>query len=166
MGLKAGHRLNDQAKALRNIPFDKFDVDHVAIGPGGVVVLETKWTSDGLLRSDGRLSDYGAKAIQQVNRNVGPIDAVLRQNGYPGGVSVAAVVAWGEGAPCGQIESKQPAGTLIDGAHLRHYLCALDQRLSREDIEAAQGALERFVDVRLERITRDRTALAKPVQRR
>jgi hypothetical protein len=31
-----------------NLPFHRFDVDHIAIGPGGIVVLETKWTSDGL----------------------------------------------------------------------------------------------------------------------
>ena len=140
-----------------NIPFDKFDVDHVAIGPGGVIVLETKWTSDGFFRPDDRLSGYGAKAIEQVNRNVRSIDAVLRQNGYPGGVTAAAVVVWGAGVPSGRFESKTPPGTLVDGVQLRNFLSALDARLSREEIETARDALERFVDVRLERITRDRS---------
>ena len=139
-----------------NIPFDRFDVDHVAIGPGGVVVLETKWTSDGFFRPNGRLTSFGGKAVEQVDRNVRSVDAVLRQSGYLGGVTAAAVVVWGAGVPSGHFESKTPPGTLIDGGLLRKYLCALDARLSSEEIETARETLERFVDVRLERIARDR----------
>jgi hypothetical protein len=144
-----------------NIPFDKFDVDHVAIGPGGVIVLETKWTADGFFRTDGRLNGYGARAIEQVNQYVPSIDAVLRQYGYLGGVTAAAVVVWGAGVPAGQFESKRPNGILVDGMQLRNHLCAFDPRLSRDEIEAAREALERFVDVRLERITRDRMTSAR-----
>jgi hypothetical protein len=151
-------KLRDAGWAIvDNIPFDKFDVDHVAIGPGGVVVLETKWTSDGFFRNDGRLTSFGRRAIEQVNRNARSIDAVLRQHGYAGGVNASAVVVWGAGVPSGHFESKTPPGILIDGVKLRNYLSALDERLSRHEIEAAREALERFVDVRLARITRDQS---------
>ncbi len=44
---------------LDHVPMSGFDIDHVLIGPGGVVALETKWSNEGWETSwsRGRLED-------------------------------------------------------------------------------------------------------------
>lgn len=156
---------NEGWRVIDNIPFDGLDVDHVAIGPGGVVVLETKWTSQSLIDSQNRLTAYGAKAIDQVDRNARKIQAVLRQNGYVGDVTSAAVVARGAGIATARSESQGRHGQLIDGTHLQDYLRSLHSVLSTEEIMCASNALERFLDIRLERIASVRKSPPAAVNR-
>jgi hypothetical protein len=140
-------------RVIDNLPFDKFDVDHIAIGPGGVVVLETKWTSDGLTDAKGRLNQYGEKAVRQVQKNVTPIESVLRRNGSHASVAHACVVSWGTrslGAPL-----TPPNGvTVIDGDQLGAFLSSLDHVMSTAEIDAAADALNRYLGLRLEHIAK------------
>ena len=140
-------------RIIDNLPFHGFDVDHIAIGPGGVVVLETKWTSDGLTNARGRLNQYGEKAIRQVADNVPRINALLGQNECDVRVARACVVSWGtrsQGAPL-----TSPNGvTLIDGDQLGTFLSGLGQVLSTAEIDVASDALNRYLGLRLEHIAR------------
>jgi hypothetical protein len=138
-------------RVIDNLPFDKFDVDHIAIGPGGIVVLETKWTSDGLTDAKGRLNHYGEKAVRQVADNVPRINALLGQNKCDARVAGTCVVSWGtrsHGTPL-----TTPNGvTVIDGDQLGTLLCGLDHVMSTAEIDAASEALNRYLGLRLEHI--------------
>ena len=140
-------------RIIDNLPFDKFDVDHIAIGPGGVVVLETKWTSDGLTNTRGRLNQYGETAVRQVAGNVPRIDALLGQNKCDARVARACVVSWGTRSHGTPLTS--PNGvTVIDGDQLGSLLSGLDQVMSTAEIDAASEALNRYLGLRLEHIAK------------
>ena len=145
-------------RVVDNIPFKDFDVDHVAIGPGGIVLLETKWTSDGLFDSRGRPNRYGAWAMRQAARNAGSINAVLHQNGFDGSTSNALVVAWGARNEAAPYVNDRPDCTIVDGDQLGDLLTDLDPVLSPDQIEAAFSALTKFVSIRLEHIAMSTSA--------
>jgi hypothetical protein len=139
-------------RVIDNLPFDKFDVDHIAIGPGGVVVLETKWTSDGLTDAKGRLNQYGEKAVRQVADNVPRINAVLRQFGSSAEVGHSCVVSWGTRSRGGPIASPRPGVSALDGDELGAFLRGLDTVLSPAEVDTAFEALNHYLGVRLEHI--------------
>ncbi len=142
-----------------NIPFKNYDVDHVAIGPGGIILLETKWTSDGLFDNHGRPNQYGDRAMRQASRNAGSINAVLHQNGFDGSTSNAVVVAWGARNEAeSPYVSVRPDCTIVDGDQLGDLLTDLDPVLSPDQIEAAFSALTKFVSIRLEHIAMSTSA--------
>lgn len=69
------------------------DIDHIAIGPDGVIVVETKWTSS-KVRLDG--SDrWLAGAVSQVRENANDIRRVLGWNSFTDAVVAPLVVVWG-----------------------------------------------------------------------
>ena len=84
------------------------DIDHIAVGPRGVVVIETKWASAKPWRvAEGRLVGPLRDPLAQVRTNAFRVQHLL-------GVPVeAAVVVWGPGAP----DVPEHCG-LIDGVHL------------------------------------------------
>jgi hypothetical protein len=142
-------------RVIDNLPFHKLDVDHIAIGPGGIVVLETKWTSDGLTDAKGQLNRYGEKAIRQVSENVNRINTVLRQNGCDATVGHACVVSWGTRSLGTPLVEAQQGVTVIDGDELRGFLGNMRQVMSDATIEAAFNAINQFLGVRLERIAQE-----------
>lgn len=142
-----------------NIPFKDCDVDHVAIGPGGVVVLETKRTDQELANQYGRPTKRATDHIVQVARNSQKITGVLRDNGYEGGVTTDAVVVWGRAvSKSGELRTTKPAGLLIDGDRLRSFLTDLPAVLTEAERAAAANALQTFVDKRRAYIAGQRPA--------
>jgi len=144
-------------RIIDNLPFHKFDVDHIAIGPGGVVVLETKWTSDGLTDTNGRLNHYGEKAVRQVANNVTPIETVLKRNGSHATVAHSCVVSWGIRS-LGASLTTQKDITVIDGDQLGAFLLGLEPVMSTAGIESAFEALDQYLEHRLEYIGRQSEA--------
>jgi hypothetical protein len=70
------------------------DVDHVAIGPYGVLVVETKWTGQAFDLSQKRLAPQVTQAMEQVDDNANRVRALLRRvnSGVP---IIPVVVYWG-----------------------------------------------------------------------
>lgn len=141
-------------RAVDNLPFHRFDVDHIAIGPGGIVVIETKWTSDGLADSKGRLNEYGDKAICQVTDNVRCVGTVLRQNGCHTPVHHACVVSWGKRTTGAPLTMPKQEVTVVDGDRLGAFLQDLDEVMSAAEIDTAFDALNEFLGFRLDHIAR------------
>jgi len=140
-------------QVVSNVPFDKSDVDHVAIGPSGVFVLETKWSEGSLFDRNGAVSHFGTKAIAQVRKNADRIDRVLRQNGYHGGVTEALVVVWGCEVPGdGRHESTGADVTMLRGDLLGDRLRSADVILDSHEVLTAAAALDTFVSARLQHI--------------
>lgn len=132
-----------------HIPFHDFDVDQVAIGPGGIIVLETTWTAH---RWTGRLDEIRHRAIvracRQLHQNIAPIDDLLLQHGCSTTSNGAAIVACGPGRPDDVLELDD--GTTVIPAHrLGEYLADLPRVLDPADARCAVSALTRFVELRL-----------------
>lgn len=70
------------------------DVDHVAIGPYGVLAIETKWTSHEVDLSASRLAPEVEKAIRQARDGAGRVRALISR--VNSGLTVIPVVVyWG-----------------------------------------------------------------------
>lgn len=134
-----------------NIPFEHCDVDHVAFGPAGVVVLETKWTDGALFRRD-RLSQYGMFALDQAESGGDKIGRVLAQSGYSGHVDGCLVVVWGKRVPGGHIRISGRRASVIDGRQLADFLASKPARLSTAEARQASDALNAWLTPRLARI--------------
>lgn len=68
------------------------DVDHVAVGPYGILVVETKWTSSTLDLASPQVPSLVIEAVHQTTRNAGRIRALLARD--VGEVPLIAVVVW------------------------------------------------------------------------
>ncbi|HWI03830.1 MAG TPA: nuclease-related domain-containing protein, partial [Acidimicrobiales bacterium] len=70
------------------------DVDHIAVGPYGVLVVETKWTGQAVDLSRKRLAPHVVEAMEQVEGNAGRVQGLLRRvnTGVP---IIPVVVYWG-----------------------------------------------------------------------
>jgi hypothetical protein len=160
MGGYAEQFTEDELRKLRragwrvtsNIPFDNCDVDHVAIGPAGVVVLETKWTSGALFTERGQLTSHGKAALDQVERNAEKIRRVLEQGGYARGVDGCMVVVWGKKVPGCPFRVPGRRGSMIDGDQLGEFLSSKPTRLTPSDIDEAAAALDSWLGPRREHI--------------
>jgi hypothetical protein len=148
-------------RIIDNLPMDGYDIDHIAIGPGGVVVLETKWTSDGLIDEKGKLNQYGHRAVDQAERNVPRINALLKGQGSEARVAHACVVSWGMRSIPEPLTSKRRGITVTDGAQLCAFLTDRETIMSATDIEAAFAALNCYLTVRLEDIRAKAATAAK-----
>jgi hypothetical protein len=80
-------------RLINHLMLRKGDIDHVVLGPGGVIVAESKWASswESDLLSDFRLPG----AVAQVRRNAADVRLVLRPR--VDAPVEAALVLWGPG---------------------------------------------------------------------
>lgn len=136
-------------RIVNNIPFEHCDVDHVAIGPAGVVVLETKWSDGSLFTKRDSLSNFGFKALDQVEDSATKIGRVLAQRGYAAGVDGRLVVVWGTKVPGEPLRIDGRPGAVIAGKRLADFLATKPTRLTNTEIEAATAALESWLTPRL-----------------
>lgn len=98
----------------------RHEVDHVAIGPGGVLALETKWCGTGTWRldADGLTGYVGRDPIEQARASARKAASLLRSTNEGPALSLPVqpvVVLWGPNAP--------PAGdepAMIDGVVVIH----------------------------------------------
>lgn len=84
---------------FHNVPFaiqggGEIDVDHIAIGPFGVLVVESKWSTRPIDLSRRAPEPRVADAVRQAKGNAGRVWAVLRGI-VPQELIVPAVVFWG-----------------------------------------------------------------------
>lgn len=141
------------------IEFDHLDVDHVAVGPGGVYAVETKW-----LGSTSDRQERLRRAQDQASHGSWKIGRLLAQDGVEVDVR-PLVVTWGpgaEGVPLASPPSGAPA--VLAGRDLGDWRKeVLKQRaLGAGDIEAVRELLQRFVRTRDEFEARVRNGRAAP----
>lgn len=147
-------------RIVDNVPMDGYDIDHIAIGPGGVIVLETKWTSDGLVDDREKLNQFGHRAVNQIERNVPRVDAVMKQYGSSARVAHACVVSWGMRRVPKPMTSWTRGITVLDGDDLRRFLVDSEPVLSTTEVETAFTALNDYLRIRLDDIAKKEAAAA------
>lgn len=124
------------------------DIDHVAVGPDGVIVVETKWRSHE--EDIDELSDWMAGALKQAQRNRHQVVQLLNWQRRDPLLVQGLVVLWGP-----DITHESAEAILLDGVNvtagenLRDDLAALgDERLSPAEIEEVYSQLRKRIAVR------------------
>jgi hypothetical protein len=135
---------------------DQADIDHVAVGPGGVLVVETKWSADAWDLSDE--GGFGARAahraVAQVARAAKQLHGTLgdaRRGLPPRELLVRPVVvlysptgpAPGLAAGWGERTYEDWQVTVVHGSYLRQWLASLDGNvLGAEEVDRLWAALD------------------------
>jgi hypothetical protein len=122
-------------RVINHVVLRRWDIDHVAIGPGGLLVVQTKWSSDEAAMRDLTSVTAGLRADAE--------DVRLMLKARLGSAPTrAVVVVWG---PAARRESALPseavAGVhIVAGRHLASLLKSFDGH--GVDAEAVDGAWE------------------------
>jgi hypothetical protein len=139
--------LGDDWSVEHNVPFEYgsskrkkvLDVDHVAVGPYGVLVVETKWTTDDLDLGSSYIEPLLHDAVEQAAKNAGRIRGLLSRE-VDSHVVIPVVVWWGP-------KVKEPAGCVrevdsvrvvrgVDGHIWRATIQTAPARLSADDVQS------------------------------
>ena len=136
-----------------NIEFDGYDVDHVAVGPPGVYVFETKYTSMAWkLTPSGLVGPY-RDPVRQACSSADSIRRLLRSRGVI--VEVTPVIAvWGRrmqdidgGAKALPAGPKGEKVTIVKGRQQSEWVPRMAEapaRLDVADVEAVREVLQDF----------------------
>jgi hypothetical protein len=143
MGVLAEQWTAQELRRLRKIDWQivnglrlrpKADIDHVIIGPGGVLVIETKYSSDGW--NSTYANNQVAAAVDQVTVNQKHIRGVLSRD-VPRELIRPVVVLWG-GSTDSDETTVEDEVAIVPGSCLRSWLLSLnDEGLSDNTIDAA-----------------------------
>jgi hypothetical protein len=122
-----------------NVSFGAFDVDHVAVGPTGVLAVESKWTSGEWDIAASRLDPYLKSKISQARERAKAVATVVG----PDVVVHPVLVCWGP-----RVRRVDRGGSWIDGVFVavggqsKEWLTRLTpQLLDEAAIERAWGAV-------------------------
>jgi hypothetical protein len=110
------------------------DVDHVLVGPGGIFVLESKWTSvPWRIEQDGLVGPGDRDPLLQARDGAHKIEGLLRYGPERFDVVVhSVVVLWGPGAPSLTDGWVEVDGVLVaEGRRQRKWL----RQLNRSDLK-------------------------------
>ncbi len=140
-------KLNDLGwKTVHDRALGRKNVDHVLVGPGGVLAIDSKnWSGmveivDGVVRRDGfaqpRLPDAARRTAAQINRE-------LKSSTSTNPWVQAVIVLW---ADFPQNHLSIDNVTYVAGDTLSAWLYSLETKLSRQEIEEIAGAIERMPD--------------------
>jgi hypothetical protein len=124
-----------------NVPMHGFDIDHVLIGPGGVIAVETKWSTDGWAKpwSLARVED-GSRSARTNARHV---KGLLRREPHRLDIPVdSLLVLW----PSRATDIPDLPDEVVLGATLKEFCMRLERdRLDSRIVTAAATAIATFV---------------------
>lgn len=132
--------VKDGWKALHNISLGRYDVDHVVVGPAGVIVIETKWSRYDLTASTRIAEQVMAKNGDQLKRNCREIDRRLKRHGSPATTRRGLLAVAGPYRPDGYTRST--SGLYVVPVHeLASFVSKLSHKLDAQQIDDAHRAL-------------------------
>jgi len=104
---------------------DEWDIDHVLVGPNGVLSIESKWSGDPWPLRDGDrfMQNRRESAASQARRNADDLAGWLNRAGIA--VSVTSVLVLWSGAATGDdgwVERGHGRTVILQGPHLRSWL--------------------------------------------
>lgn len=131
-------------RTVNNVMFRTWDVDHIAVGPDGVIVVETKWRSGEVDLDDP--DNWLTAAAERLHRNERDVAGHLQWGARKDARITSVLVVWGaEIDQCGDepIESSHGVNVLA-GRHLRRNLDELgDAHLTTDEINTIYDKLLR-----------------------
>lgn len=142
-------RIGPDWRLFNNVPFaaefgrGEIDVDHIAVGPYGVLVVETKWTTQPVVLDAKRSPEVLRQAVRQVEGNRGRVLAALGRD-FADVPVIAVVVLWGRRVERGEQEIRRIGDVRIvrgqDGREWRRLLQGV-QRVDGDVQDAVAGRL-------------------------
>jgi hypothetical protein len=135
-------------RVVNDVPLEGRNLDHLLIGPGGVVAVETKWSATpwDLRRNDNRVID-AARQAQACARTIALWSNVKRT----GAAVEPVVLLWGGGLSRHQATpARQVAGCLVvSGPHARAWTDALpDDVLTAAQVDRLWHAVDGLLKMR------------------
>lgn len=130
----------------RRVPGYGGNVDHIAVGPTGVWVIETKNYRGGVEVFGDRLEVNGQpqdRMVDQVYREAVAVQIALGDRLTSLGVTVTPVLCFPR-AKLGWFEQSVRGVRLVDGRGLLKLLRSGDQRLDEEGVQAIASELDRL----------------------
>lgn len=153
-------RLGDGWHVAHNVPFDvswegwksMVDVDHIAIGPYGVLVVETKWTTARVDLDSLRVPRLILDAVRQASDNAGRVRALLERD--VGSVPIIPIVVlWGSGIRASTGKPRDVEGVRVvrgkDASSWRPLIQTAPNRIDAEIIESAVNRVLRHTKAHL-----------------
>jgi hypothetical protein len=138
-------------RTISNVFLGDSDVDLILVGPGGVLAVETKWTSERWNAMAGARSKWFEQAIGQAQQSAKRLSALLRQREF--GVEVPVVpilMLWGPGAVPIEGGFREIDGVaVLVGAQSDAWFAALDrspQRIENWQVAAVSEGLQAYRD--------------------
>jgi hypothetical protein len=128
------------------------DIDHVAVGPAGVLVLETKWSGHpwpingyGPRFQEGRMRDAASRVCWKANQLTEFLPSVSREQVHPVAVFRSGAKRYGSG----WTTWRDKRTVLVHGRSFREWLGALPTEvLDQDSIDRIWAALEELADRR------------------
>jgi hypothetical protein len=142
-----------------NVPFSagfgnksyEVDVDHIVVGPYGVLVLETKYSSSPLDLGAVQLEKRVSEAMNQVEDNVGRVRALLHQVA-PEVPIRPVIIFWGRLVKSSEtsvrrVEGRSEDVRIIHGGNAKEWRPKLTKKenLSPEAVELVSAKIEAYV---------------------
>jgi hypothetical protein len=134
---------------LDSVQWDGFDVDHVAIGPGGILAIETKWTDQAWDVNAPVIAPYLRRAIDQAATGAKRISSYLRSSDAQLDIPVLPVlVLWGPSVADtdGGSRSIDGVAVLIGRQHAEWQRDLGGRHIDEWQLDAAVHALEAYQD--------------------
>ncbi len=136
---------------LHDLEFERFNIDHVLVGPKGVVAVETKlrnnpgWTvtKASIENKHHRPDPWAGRCFRQATRHADKLRSLLRTAGVRTEV-LPVLVLWGRGIE--GLSSASIDGVLVGlGKDLTGWLDQIESKpLSDEELDLARMVVERF----------------------
>lgn len=134
-------------RTINHLVFRKGDIDHMAIGPEGVIVVETRWRS-----TTSEVEEHGQRlvdAARQVKRNERDVAGHLGWGARNDALITSLIVVWGPFVE--QQEDEAPrigdGVNVVAGAHLRAELDHLSEaHLTSDEVDASYSKLKKWVE--------------------
>jgi hypothetical protein len=117
---------------FHHVPLGLSDVDHVAVGPGRVYAIETKWTARG------DIDHFLKGAAWQASRQAKELERVMRKHGVRGEV-IPLLVVWGPGIATSLGERPRMQGDVrvVAGANAKDWLRRMKIAADRTEVDSA-----------------------------
>jgi hypothetical protein len=132
-------------RVINHVALREWDIDHIAVGPGGVLVVETKWSA-APWTLDADVDNRVGRAVDRIAGDANRIRLMFPNRTAPTPV-IAALVLWGGYNPDDLGVRVIGDVTVIRGAELRDWLHAIDEQAAfiRADREHVWSELDRHV---------------------
>ena len=142
-----------------NVPFSagygdmsyEIDVDHIVVGPYGVLVLETKYSSSPVDLGAVQLEKRVNEAMKQVEDNVGRVRALLHQIA-PGVPLRPVIIFWGRlvksaATPVRRVNGTNEVVRIVHGGDAKEWRPKLTEKaiLSAKDIQNISSRIEAYL---------------------
>lgn len=134
-------------RLLNQVHFRPWDIDHVVLGPGGAIVVETKFSSDGW-RSSSYTDKVISDACARVRTDALDLSLFLGKSILPSTMVRPLVVLWGR-ADLVEIDRDRDGVRILSGHLLRDWLDTIpDAGLDVKDTSLLYDKLTRHVTTR------------------